>query len=122
VAETSVCELGGKIVAQLREAESGAAHVVVEARDDLLGIGCENGESEPEVEQVATAAALIEGTQFGGEQLLRLKCRDVGVAAPPGTLDRVMDTFRGWNDWVSTMFISILMRMRPIPPVGWASR
>jgi hypothetical protein len=62
VAEAGACELGGEVVAKLGEAERGVAHVVVEAGDDLLRVGLQDGETEPEVEEVAALAALVKRT------------------------------------------------------------
>ena len=57
------------------------------------------GEDVPEVEQVAALAALVEGAELGGHQLLDLERAHVGVAGPPAGVHRV-GTGDAWQEGV----------------------
>ena len=82
-------ELVVEVGVQLAVAVDVCAHVVGEAVDDELVVERELGQCEPEVVEVASLAAGVEGAELGGEDLLDLEGPHVGACAPPAGVDAV---------------------------------
>lgn len=78
--EIPVALLGLEVLDKLGVAVDAILHVVVEGRDDQVGLGAWMVQAEPEVEKVTPFAALAERTNLRGEDLIDGEGADLGAA------------------------------------------
>ena len=100
--EIGVAQLGSEVVDKLRIAVDAASHVMTESRGDLCVVQSRSIEADPEIEQIATLAALAERPDLGGENVLNREGSHRRVSAPPRRLHGV------GNEDVATVWLTLL--------------